>query len=1135
MDSAEVGQVAMFSAEGGVSTITVFAIFFPAVTGFTAGVAMSGDLKNPKKNIPFGTLAAIVVGLVVYVALAISFAFLVDRELLLNDINFMMKIAWLSPLVIAGIWGATLSSALGGILGAPRILQAISKDRITPRIFGRGYGINKEPRTALMLTFVIAELGILIGELDVVASIVTMFYIAAYGFINLAFALEKWASTDFRPSFRISMWVGIIGFIACFAVMFKLDTVAMIGALIVLAAIYYYIKRKKLALDYGDVWQSVWSAIVRSILKRIETRGLEERNWRPNIILFSGGSKNRPHLLQLGKDLVGKQGLVSNFDLILNKSAKVLLKKHQQVVEDDKQSTTEGVFTRMHECKDVYEGIEAISSTYGFSGVEPNTVLMGWGRQTQDPQRFVRMIKTLSDLDLNILMVDYDKDLGFGKRQLIDIWCRGGGNNCTLMLSLIKFLWISENWKNAQARILIINPINDQKEKLIRDTEKVLEKLRMDAEIKVLNNQIEQRPVHEIIQVESSNSDLVFLGIPEVREGQEKLYVDNINYLCQNVGTVVLMKASSYFKEIEIGNIKSHVVQDKSEFIKKGIDVVVNREIKIPEVRLPAHPLIAEHFHNFNEKLKAINETTYKNFMGELFSYHHHPMHEIKEAVENNFKWLINNFEGKNQSEQHELAFSAQTKTIKDQKEIITRLDEISYRDQRKILQEGIEHYFKSYNEIIESLPETINLDLTPKDLKLHRGDKLNDILFKKWRRLSIIIFGAGKIYQLRFGRLLKAHMDEALQLVMYEVIQNWGMISIQYIIKIQKLNDAAMDSHLKIDKLIREKHLEENDIGDEINNINRIYNGYKQLNEASLQSLYLLLLNKVSFIVQRIANDLDLIRPNKQIKKAKERNKTLSWISDTIAKAPAMWQENMKTLNKLPEIQLITLQLILEVRTDLLHLHHGVNEKTNHLLLKHYQKLIQLLENENTGEMVNHLKATLDHLNSEKFIFLVNDLIRVISDDMKSRSNSLPRSISIIKFDVYENFKEEQFSKRKPNSLQLRSMATQIIKDDYLKPVQLPVEELAKKLEISIEKVHERISKYIMILESGQMVADRGYDIERYKDEVKELLLTEKTLVEKLLTKVLNQIMERRNSLVDKFSILTILRAKGNIRKYLR
>lgn len=144
-------------AQGGLPLEVIFAVFFPAVTGFTAGVAMSGDLKDPKKAIPRGTLLAIGTGLVVYLSLAVLFAFYVNRDILLNDYNFLVTVAWFSPLVLAGIWGATLSSALGGILGAPRILQAISIDRITPKIFGKGFGKNNEPRNAHLLTFVIVE------------------------------------------------------------------------------------------------------------------------------------------------------------------------------------------------------------------------------------------------------------------------------------------------------------------------------------------------------------------------------------------------------------------------------------------------------------------------------------------------------------------------------------------------------------------------------------------------------------------------------------------------------------------------------------------------------------------------------------------------------------------------------------------------------------------------------------------------------------------------------------------------------------------------------------------------------------------------------------------------------------------
>ena len=151
-------------------------------------------------------------------------------------------------MVIAGVWGATLSSALGGILGGPRILQAMSADRIGPRFFSRGYGVNNEPRNALLLIFLIAEAGILIGELNVIAGIVSMFYLASYGFINIAYYLESWARADVRPSFKISRYIGLIGFIAAFGVMFKLDMLSMFAALIIMIGIYFFLKRKQLKL-----------------------------------------------------------------------------------------------------------------------------------------------------------------------------------------------------------------------------------------------------------------------------------------------------------------------------------------------------------------------------------------------------------------------------------------------------------------------------------------------------------------------------------------------------------------------------------------------------------------------------------------------------------------------------------------------------------------------------------------------------------------------------------------------------------------------------------------------------------------------------------------------------------------------
>jgi len=136
------------------SFVEIFAIFFPAVTGFTAGIAMSGDLKDPKKDIPMGTMISIVVGFIIYMALATLFYYGVDEELLKNDYNFLVTVAWIPFLVIAGIWGATLSSALGGILGGPRIIQAVAQDKILPRVLSVGHGKNNEPRNAIIFTFI---------------------------------------------------------------------------------------------------------------------------------------------------------------------------------------------------------------------------------------------------------------------------------------------------------------------------------------------------------------------------------------------------------------------------------------------------------------------------------------------------------------------------------------------------------------------------------------------------------------------------------------------------------------------------------------------------------------------------------------------------------------------------------------------------------------------------------------------------------------------------------------------------------------------------------------------------------------------------------------------------------------------
>ena len=549
--------VHLFSDEGAVPLEVVFAVFFPAVTGFTAGIAMSGDLKNSKKSIPLGTLSAIGVGLVIYLGLAIFIAFNVNSEVLKTDYNFLMKMALFTPAVVAGIWGATLSSALGGILGGPRILQAMSIDKVTPKIFGKGKGVNNEPVNALFMVFIIAEAGILIGELDVIARVVSMFYLTAYGFINISYFLESWANPDFQPTFKIKRWIGLLGFIASFAVMFKLDMMAMIGAFGIVALLYFGLQRKEVKLQSNDVWRSVWENVVNKGLKKIDAQVNDENsNWNPNIILFSGASKHQSYLLELCKTISGRTGIVTNFKLILDKENTKPLKRTEQVIRDDT-FTDLGIFARQVKVDNIYTGIINIATTFGFSGVEPNSIMMGWPKGLENSEEYSQMTQTLLYLDYNLLYLDFDRKKKFGKYRTVDLWWREtDSKNAEMMLNIARFIIASPRWNDTKIRVLFVNNNNVNVDIVHSKISELVEDLRVKVEIEIINNAVEQEPFYSLIKQHSETTDLTIIGIPNYKIEKQAEFVLKTNDLFETIGSTLLVKAANNFNVLDLDFIK---------------------------------------------------------------------------------------------------------------------------------------------------------------------------------------------------------------------------------------------------------------------------------------------------------------------------------------------------------------------------------------------------------------------------------------------------------------------------------------------------------------------------------------------------------------------------------------------------
>ncbi len=545
--------VNLIAEEGSVPMEIIFAIFFPAVTGFTAGIAMSGDLKDPKKSIPLGTIAAIGVGFVVYIILAFFISFYVDSETLKSDYNILMKIAIYAPAVVAGIWGATLSSALGGILGAPRILQAMSIDSITPKVFGKVKGKNDEPINALLLVFIMAQFGVLIGELDVIARIVSMFYLAAYGFINLSFFLESWANPDFQPTFKVKKWIGLVGFVACFGVMFKMDVLAMFASIAIILGIYAWLQRKQIVLMTGDVWLSVWKKIVANGLQKIESKPTETSNhWNPNIILFSGESEHRTYLVELGKTLAGRAGIVTNFKLLLDKTNNSPLPKSDQIVKEDYFEKI-GVFARQIKVNNIYKGIEDIASIFGFSGVDPNTIMMGWPKGLDNSEEYSEMTQKLLYLDYNLLYLDFDRITKFGNHQTIDLWWREtDSKNAEMMLNIARFIIQSPKWSNTSIRVLFVNNSNVDSNVIESNILKLVEDIRVKVGIKIINNAVEQEPFYDLITEHSITTDLTLLGIPNFDIKKQAQFVIKTNQLFESIGSTLMVKASKNFNEINL-------------------------------------------------------------------------------------------------------------------------------------------------------------------------------------------------------------------------------------------------------------------------------------------------------------------------------------------------------------------------------------------------------------------------------------------------------------------------------------------------------------------------------------------------------------------------------------------------------
>ncbi|NXN50141.1 S12A3 protein, partial [Rynchops niger] len=428
------------------SFFSLFSIFFPSATGILAGANISGDLKDPAVAIPKGTLMAIFWTTVSYLVLSATIGACVVRDASgsLNDSvavgspgceglacgfgwNFtacaqqqscryglsnyyqsMSMVSGFGPLITAGIFGATLSSALACLVSAPKVFQCLCRDQLYPLIgfFGKGYGRNSEPIRGYVLTYVIAVGFILIAELNAIAPIISNFFLCSYALINFScFHASITNSPGWRPSFRYySKWAALFGAAISVVIMFLLTWWAALIAFGIVIFLLGYVLYKKPDVNWGSSMQasSYNMALNYSVgLSEVEEHIKNYRQGRLACLVLTGPPNFRPALV----DFVGT--FTKNLSLML--CGNVLIGPQRQKMPESR-LTADGHIKWLMKRKikafytdvvaeDLRSGVQMLIQAAGLGKMRPNILALGYKRnwRTVSPQSLEDYVGILHD------------------------------------------------------------------------------------------------------------------------------------------------------------------------------------------------------------------------------------------------------------------------------------------------------------------------------------------------------------------------------------------------------------------------------------------------------------------------------------------------------------------------------------------------------------------------------------------------------------------------------------------------------------------------------------------------------------------------------------------------------------------
>jgi amino acid transporter len=511
----------------------VFAIAFPAFTGMTAGVGLSGDLANPRRSIPLGTLSATVVGMLVYVAVVLKLSASATPEMLASDQLIMARIALWGPIIPIGLACATVSSAIGSVLVAPRTLQALASDGVFPSsalggFLSRGVGEANEPRNATVVTGLIAVVFVTAGNVDFVARIISMFFMVTYGSLCAISFLEHFAARpSYRPTFRSRWYVSLFGAAVCLLLMFQMDPVYAVLALIAMAVTYRAVRAVRGASedDLSAIFKAAMIQATRHMQVRLQS-GPEQASteqWRPSIIMVDGRTFDRAAPLQMLNWLCHRHAVGTYLHFIqamLDRDSFADSKRAMAELVELAQTRHANVYVDTIVSPSMRSALAQSLQVPGISGMENNTAM--FELSVHDPPEVLAEVMdgctmaTATEMDMLVLR---HGDHFFSNRKRIDIWLTWHDyGNAPLMILLCYMLVGHPDWRAAEIRILAAVP-----EELAAEDTARLEEMVATGRIPISPRNLTVFPTDaqanfsELVHEWSSSADLTVLGFTPER------------------------------------------------------------------------------------------------------------------------------------------------------------------------------------------------------------------------------------------------------------------------------------------------------------------------------------------------------------------------------------------------------------------------------------------------------------------------------------------------------------------------------------------------------------------------------------------------------------------------------------------